>query len=112
MLFADTTATTTIPLPNIGSEECSLILEWCAAHTWQRNDEPVFLNASEQQLMKLVTAATYLDIPQLLDILCHVVAKMIRNKNVEEIRAIFGIVNDFTPEQEAEVRQQHAWAFS
>ncbi|KAF7837841.1 SKP1-like protein 1A [Senna tora] len=39
------------------------------------------------------------------------VADMIKGKTPEEIRELFDIKNDFTPEEEAEVREENQWAF-
>ncbi|WMV14915.1 hypothetical protein MTR67_008300 [Solanum verrucosum] len=38
-------------------------------------------------------------------------ADRIKGKPIEEIREVFGIVNDYTPEEEEEVRRDNAWAF-
>jgi S-phase kinase-associated protein 1 len=35
---------------------------------------------------------------------------MIRGKSPEEVRKIFNIVNDFTPEEEDRIRQDNEWA--
>jgi S-phase kinase-associated protein 1 len=34
---------------------------------------------------------------------------MIKNKSPEEIRATFNITNDFTPEEEEQVRKENEW---
>ncbi|XP_047070799.1 SKP1-like protein 1 [Lolium rigidum] len=47
----------------------------------------------------------------LLDLGTTMVADMMRGKKPEEIREIFEIENDYTPEQEAELRKENAWAF-
>lgn len=39
-----------------------------------------------------------------MDLTCQHVASLIRNKTPEEIRATFGIKNDFTPQEEEQVR--------
>jgi hypothetical protein len=52
-------------------------------------------------------AANYLNIKSLLDLTCKTVADMIKGKTPEEIRAHFNIQNDFTPEEEEEVRWPH-----
>ncbi len=49
-------------------------------------------------------AANYMDIKPLLDLTCAKVASMIKGKTPEEIRKVFNIVNDFTPEEEAQAR--------
>jgi hypothetical protein len=56
-------------------------------------------------------AANYLDIKGLLDLTCQTVADMMKGKSVEEIRKIFNITNDFTPEEEEKVRKENQWAF-
>ena len=37
------------------------------------------------------------------------VASMIKGKTPEDIRKTFNIVNDFTPEEEAQVREENKW---
>lgn len=56
-------------------------------------------------------AANYLNIKALLDLTCQTVADMIKGKTPEEIRTTFNIKNDFTPEEEEEVRRENQWAF-
>uniref|UniRef100_A0A7N0UJ14 SKP1 component dimerisation domain-containing protein n=1 Tax=Kalanchoe fedtschenkoi TaxID=63787 RepID=A0A7N0UJ14_KALFE len=56
-------------------------------------------------------AANYLNIKGLLDLTCRTVADMIKGKTPEEIRKTFNIKNDFTPEEEEEVRRENQWAF-
>ncbi|MCH86220.1 SKP1-like protein 1A [Trifolium medium] len=38
-------------------------------------------------------------------------AYMIKDKTPEEVRTIFNIVNDFSPEEEAKIREENKWAF-
>jgi len=35
---------------------------------------------------------------------------MIKGKTPEEIRKLFNIVNDFTPEEEAQIKKENEWA--
>ncbi|KAI5079154.1 hypothetical protein GOP47_0006825 [Adiantum capillus-veneris] len=63
-------------------------------------------------LCDLVQAASYLNIPSLLELACQAIADIIQEcMTGEAIRARFNIVNDFTPKEEAEVRQENQWAF-
>lgn len=45
----------------------------------------------------------------MLDLTCKTVANMIRGKKVEEIRRTFNIKNDFTPEEEEQVKKENDW---
>lgn len=58
-----------------------------------------------------VQAANYLNVEDLLDLGCTTVADKMKGRTPEEIHNIFEIENDYTPEQEAEVRKENAWAF-
>jgi hypothetical protein len=58
----------------------------------------------------LLQASNYLDIKPLLDVGCKTVANMIKGKSPEEIRKTFNITNDFTPEEEEQIRRENEWA--
>lgn len=62
-------------------------------------------------VLPIFQAANYLNIKSLLDLTCQTVADMIKGKTPEEIRKTFNIKNDFTPEEEEEVRRENQWAF-
>ena len=67
-------------------------------------------NLSDEPLFKLVTAANYLNIKSLLDITCkHIADEIKKCSTPQEIRRRFNIKNDFTPEEEEEVRRENAW---
>ena len=51
-----------------------------------------------------------MDIKALLDVGCTTVANMIKGKSPEEIRKTFNIQNDFTPEEEDQIRRENEWA--
>ncbi|GHP11048.1 suppressor of kinetochore protein mutant [Pycnococcus provasolii] len=87
------------------------------AHKPTASDEEVkawdaeFVNVDQATLFELILAANYLNIKCLLELTCQSVANMIKGKTPEEIRKTFGIKNDFTPEEEEEVRRENQWAF-
>ena len=68
-----------------------------------------YVTVEQDILFELILAANYLDIKPLLDLTCATVASMIKGKTPEEIRKVFNIVNDFTPEEEAQVREENKW---
>lgn len=68
-----------------------------------------FLKVDQGTLFELILAANYLDIKGLLDLTCKTVANMIRGKSPEEIRKTFNIKNDFTAEEELQVKKENEW---
>lgn len=68
-----------------------------------------YVDVDQELLFELILAANYMDIKPLLDLTCATVASMIKGKTPEEIRKTFNIVNDFTPEEEAQVREENKW---
>jgi len=69
-----------------------------------------FLDSMEMEfLFEVIKTANFLEIDSLLDLSCAKVATMLKGKSVEEIRQTFGIENDFTPEEEEEIKKENAW---
>jgi S-phase kinase-associated protein 1 len=68
-----------------------------------------FVEVEHETLFELMLAANYMDIRPLLDLICATVASLIKGKTTEEIRRTFNIVNDFTPEEEAQVMEESKW---
>lgn len=69
-----------------------------------------FIQVDQEMLFEIILAANYLDIKPLLDLGCKTVANMIKGKTPEEIRKLFNIQNDFTPEEEAQIKRENEWA--
>ena len=55
-------------------------------------------------------AANYLDIKPLLQLASARIAALIKGKSIEEVRTFFKMTNDFTPEEEARVREENQFA--
>ena len=72
--------------------------------------EAKFVDVDKDVLFEVITAANYMDIPSLMELSCAAVAALIKGKEVEEMREIFGIENDFTPEEEALIIAENKWA--
>lgn len=47
---------------------------------------------------------------KLLDLTCQAIADHMKGLDVEGIRKKFNIENDFTPEEEAKIKEEFAWA--
>jgi S-phase kinase-associated protein 1 len=116
-----------IPLPNVKSQILGKVMEFCKHYSEEpMNDieKPLksanmnevvqewysnYVDVEQEVLFELILAANYMDIKPLLDLTCATVASMIKGKTPEEIRKTFNIVNDFTPEEEAQVREENKW---
>ncbi|KAK3260729.1 hypothetical protein CYMTET_30328 [Cymbomonas tetramitiformis] len=68
-------------------------------------------NLCLSDIFDLTLAANALDFNELCGATCRHIANMIKGKTAEEIRQTFNIHNDFTPEEEEEVRRENQWAF-
>ena len=122
-MIEDDCADNEIPLPNVTSKILSKVLEYCKKHVDAAADKEKtpddelkvwdadFVKVDQNTLFDLILAANYLNIKSLLDLTCQTVADMIKGKTPEEIRKTFNIKNDFTPEEEEEVRRENQWAF-
>ncbi|KAK1320092.1 SKP1-like protein 1A [Acorus calamus] len=124
-MIEDDCADNGIPLPNVTSKILSKVIEYCKKHVEvapktgedRTQEEELkawdvdFVKVDQGTLFDLILAANYLNIKSLLDLTCQTVADMIKGKTPEEIRKTFNIKNDFTPEEEEEVRRENQWAF-
>ncbi|PAV23682.1 S-phase kinase-associated 1A [Pyrrhoderma noxium] len=119
-----------IPVSNVNASVMRKVLEWCEYHKSDplpTSDESgaeesrkrttdisewdqKFINVDQEMLFEIILAANYLDIKPLLDVGCKTVANMIKGKTPEEIRKLFNIANDFTPEEEAQIKRENEWA--
>ena len=123
-LIEDTGIDNAIPLPNVTGKILAKVVEYCKHHTEhptpvsedkrdeKRTDDIIpwdqdFCKVDQATLFELILAANYLDIKPLLDLTCKTVANMIKGKTPEEIRKTFNIKNDFTPEEEEQVRKEN-----
>lgn len=116
-----------IPLPNVKSSILAKVIEFQQHYKKEPMNEiekPLksanmsevvqewysnFIAVEQEVLFELILAANYMDIKPLLDLTCATVASLIKGKTPEEIRKTFNIVNDFTPEEEASVREENKW---
>ncbi|KAI3855535.1 hypothetical protein MKX03_006573 [Papaver bracteatum] len=128
-MIEDDCADNGIPLPNVTGKIMGSVVEYCKKHVenpqgdasgskddlkkW--DDEFVGKFDVQTTLFDVILAANYLDIKSLLDLTCQKVADMIheaaKKGGAEEIRKVFNIKNDFTPEEEEEVKKENQWAF-
>lgn len=61
-----------------------------------------FIELDDDTVQDIILAANFLDIKELLALSCAKMGSVIRGLTIPEFRKRFNIVNDFTPEEEAE----------
>lgn len=113
---------TVVPLPNVLAKALSHVIAYCKRQVEFRSGSvpeeekkkykvDFVKDKNNEEIKELILASNYLDVKDLLDVLCQAVADRIKNKSVEYVRTFFGIDNDYTPEEEARLRQENAWSF-
>jgi len=118
-MVEDTGVDICVPVPMVESQTLVKVIEYLKCH--QKADEETmpegecqqwdrdFVKVDDATLFNLILASNYLEIKPLLDLTCRAVADEIKGKTPEEIRLRFNIKNDFTPEEEEEVKRENAW---
>lgn len=71
----------------------------------------IALENDQELLVSLILAANYLNCQSLLDLGLCKIATMIKDQTPEEVKKIFNIDNDITPEEEKLVRDNNLWVF-
>ena len=79
------------PLPSQNFREC--VDEW-------DND---FIDIDLDTIFQIILASNYLNIKSLLELASAKIASINKGKTTEDIRKIYGIQNDFTPEEEQQI---------
>lgn len=118
-----------IPLPQVRGAVLEKVVEYMKYHSAHPEDtveipkplksdnladavcdwDAKFIDVEVELINEIIQAANYMDIQPLLDLSCAKIASKIKGKTVEEIRKEFHITNDFTPEEEAQVREENRW---
>ena len=110
---------TKIPLPNVDSKTLAHIIACCKKADELKDPKKLtewfcdsfVKDLNQQATFDLTLAANYLSCQIVLNASCSFIAGLINGKTPEEIRGTFGIKNDFTPDEEAEIRRENSWAF-
>jgi S-phase kinase-associated protein 1 len=117
-----------IPLPNVASDVLEKVLAYCTKH----QEDPMtpiqtplrsskleelvqewyaeFVQVPREMLFDLVAAANFMDIKPLLDLTCLAVSILIKGKSAGELREMFNLSAELTPEEEEAARADNAAA--
>merc|ERR1712093_903663 len=100
-----------IPLPNVTGKILAKVIEWAKYHH-ANPDAPSDEKKDEKRTDDIIPwdkEFCEVDQPTLFDLTCKTVANMIKGKSPEDIRKTFNIKNDFTPEEEEQIRKENEW---
>ncbi|KAK1309059.1 SKP1-like protein 1A [Acorus calamus] len=116
-----------IPLYNVESGVLAKVIEYCKRHSpaiaaatnneamteeeLEAWDKYFVMNMDNHELFEVIMGTNYMVVQGLMDLACQRVADMVKDLSIEEVRVFFGVENDFTEEEEAEIRRQNEWAF-
>ena len=131
-MIEDTGKEGEIPIPNIQLPILKKVIEYCEhyrATTPKEIKKPLvsknllengvdewdasFIEMEQMDdLIDLIVAANFLDIEGLVHLGCAKIASFFKGQTVEEIREVVEIEIDFTPQEEAQLREENRWAES
>lgn len=119
-----------IPLPQVDGPTFTKVMAWALKHVndpkqpeteaeavpgaakvaeISTEDKEFFEGMTQEQTFQIILAANFLDLKGLLDVCCRTVANSVLGKTPKEIYEMFGVAEELTPEEEAEVRKDNPW---
>lgn len=114
-------STDEIPLNNVDGATLKKIIEYCEQYKGQPSAptesssttinewDAAFIDMPMEPLFKLILGANYLAVIPLLHLGCKKVASILKTNTTEDIKKMFGVTRDFTPEEEKAARDDPAW---
>ncbi|KAJ0972124.1 hypothetical protein J5N97_020083 [Dioscorea zingiberensis] len=90
-----------------GSDSSTAELKKKKLKAWDKE----FVKLENKLMFELVKGSHYLESIELMDLLCQTLADTIKDMSVEAVREFFDIQGDFTPEEEAKIKEDIKWVF-
>uniref|UniRef100_A0A804NH95 SKP1-like protein n=1 Tax=Zea mays TaxID=4577 RepID=A0A804NH95_MAIZE len=104
-MIEDDCADSAIPLPNVDSKTLALVIKYCNKHVHAAADDSAAAETSSSA--SSAGGGGEVDLKKW----DAEFVKVDQDKSPEEIRRTFNIKNDFTKEEEEEIRRENSWAF-
>ncbi|KAK4267826.1 hypothetical protein QN277_024559 [Acacia crassicarpa] len=110
-----------VPTIEVNSKTLVKVIEYCEKHAPRANSGASDSDAEELKkwdiefmkmdvkdiLFHILMAANYLHMEGLYDLACQTAADLMKGMTVSQIRKIFHIKNDFSSEEQEQLRRQH-----
>lgn len=95
-----------------GEDERAFNIDFLASEALKKHGGGDELSDEDKifELRDLLLAANYLEIKGLLDIVALKIGDISKDKPVDWVRKVYGIENDYSPEEEEMLRNEHPWA--
>ena len=125
----DEACTEDIPLANVTSKFLKVIVEFCEHHNFKKTKtdiiaplvskvpkefikdpwEVIFIsNFTEDELIDLIQASNYMNIPALFELSCAMIASELKGKDFNEMKRRYGLDDvNYTPAEEEEILKQY-----
>jgi S-phase kinase-associated protein 1 len=106
-----------IPIPNVSPEILDIILNFCEFNLEYHPKDDIeefdskFFDIECKRLLEIVSAANFLNIPDLLDKSCSAIASLLCGKTPSELREILDVKTEYTKEEKEAVMKENRWAF-
>ena len=127
----DEACTEDIPLANVTSKFLKVIVEFCEHHNFKKTKtdiiaplvskvpkefikdpwEVIFIsNFTDDELIDLIQASNYRNIPALFELSCAMIASELKGKDFNEMKRRYGLDDvNYTPAEEEEILKQYPW---
>ncbi|KAH0738485.1 hypothetical protein KY290_037190 [Solanum tuberosum] len=113
-MVEDNCVSNVTPLPNVDSQIMTKVIDYWKKHLEEdvskdmlMEFDKAFVKVHHLILHALILATNFLNDKDILNMMCQEVADRIKGKTPEEICKEFDIKNDFTPEEEEEIRKEN-----
>ena len=111
-----------VPLPSVSSQHLRVIIDYCQLHNFSKaqtdivhplpstqpnefirdaREREFILQFSEDQLIDLIAATNFMNVPALFELCCAMIASSLKGKDFNQIKKKYGLEDvEFTPADE------------
>ena len=120
-----------IPLTQVSSKFLNVIIEYCTHYDFKKTKTDIIaplvskvpkefikdpwevqfiMQFTEDELIDLIQAANYMNIPAIFELACAMIASELKGKDFNEMKRRYGLDDvNYTPAEEEEILKQYPW---